>query len=51
MVTVGICDNHGASYAISKNGEILYAAGEERFISHKNGAGFPILALVAGLKN
>lgn len=50
MVTIGICDDHGASCAISNNGEILYAAGEERFTRHKNDAGFPILALDAGLR-
>ena len=50
MVTIGICDDHGASCAISENGKLLYAAGEERFTRHKNDAGFPILALEAGLK-
>ena len=40
MVTVGICDDHGASCAITENGKVLYASGEERFTRVKNDAGF-----------
>tara|TARA_Y100000589_G_scaffold94989_1_gene89696 strand:- start:561 stop:2339 length:1779 start_codon:yes stop_codon:yes gene_type:complete len=50
MVTVGICDDHGASCAITENGKVLYASGEERFTRVKNDAGFPLLALNSGLK-
>ena len=34
MVTVGICDDHGASCAITENG-MLYVSGEERFAGKK----------------
>ena len=51
MVTIGICDDHGASCAITENGKLLYAAGEERFSRIKNDQGFPIRSLNAGLKN
>ena len=50
MVNVGIGDDHGAGCAIERNGNILYAASEERFSRHKNDAGFPILALQRGLE-
>ena len=48
-VTVGICDDHGASCSIAINNQVLYAASEERFSRIKNDAGFPVKALARGL--
>jgi len=38
-----------ASVSLVEDGEVLFAAGEERFSRHKQHAGFPALALAAGL--
>jgi carbamoyltransferase len=45
MITLGINDGHDAGVAILKDGEILYAANEERFSRTKLHHGFPHLAL------
>jgi len=50
MLIIGICDDHGASAALMRDGELLYAASEERFTRIKNDAGFPIKAIDAGLE-
>ncbi len=50
MILVGIADDHCASCAISINGEIVYAASEERFTRVKNDAGFPLNALEKGFE-
>lgn len=50
MTIIGVYDNHNSSVAISIDGEIRYAAQEERFTKRKNEKGFPINALNEGLK-
>jgi len=41
MIVIGIYDDHNASAALSINGEIVFAAQEERFTRIKNEEGFP----------
>ena len=49
MITIGISDDHGASAAIMVDGEIKFAANEERYTRIKNDAGFPLNAIEQGL--
>ena len=41
MIILGIHDGHDSSVALLKNGEIIYAAQEERFTSLKGDYGYP----------
>lgn len=41
MTIIGIYDDHNSSAALSINGEIVFAAQEERFTKRKNEKGFP----------
>ena len=41
MVVIGIYDDHNASVALSRDGEIICAVQEERFTKRKNESGFP----------
>jgi carbamoyltransferase len=49
MTIIGIHDGHSSSCAISKNGEIIYAAQEERFTRRKNEESFPKNSLLYAL--
>ncbi|HQI20876.1 MAG TPA: carbamoyltransferase N-terminal domain-containing protein, partial [Leptospiraceae bacterium] len=41
MIIIGIYDDHNASAALYKDGEIVFAAQEERFTGRKNEEAFP----------
>ena len=51
MVILGIHDGHNASAALIVNGELVSAAGEERFSREKHHYGFPNRAIRAVLKD
>ena len=50
MIVLGIHDGHDSSVALIKNGEIVYAAQEERFTNLKGDYGYPKNAKLTRLK-
>lgn len=50
MLTIGLNQGHDASAAFVRDGELLFAAAEERYTRKKHQRGFPLLALSDGFR-
>jgi len=50
MIVLGINENHNATAAIIKDGEVLYAASEERITRLKNDVGYPFQTIEHALR-
>lgn len=50
MIVLGINENHNATAAILKDGEVIYAASEERITRLKNDVGYPWQTIEEGLR-